>query len=170
MLKAFSSSDWKLPGFLSLPEEPESFPDSLRRAVRLMRAGAAVTIVWGLYVAVLTAVATRYMLSPQGHVTRISGTQLSVMVVVMIVFALVFAAGWLLMARLTQQGRNAGRITSSVLFCFWSVMSYLYVRTVTADPALLAELVLVLVIWLIGLGTVFMLWRPDSSAYFRSAH
>lgn len=167
MLKSFPPGNWKLPDFLTLPEEPDPFPGSLRRAVRLLRAGAAVTVVWGLYVAILTASTTNYMLSPQGRVTRISSGQLTVSVVFMIVVTGVFAAIWLMMARLAQQGRIAARITSTVLFFFWSVMSYLYLGAVTSGPAILAEVVLVLIIWVIGLGAVFLLWRPESSAHFR---
>ncbi|MCL2581249.1 MAG: hypothetical protein FWE35_02215 [Streptosporangiales bacterium] len=167
MLKSFSPGAWKFPGFLTLPEEPESFPAPLRRAVRLMLAGAAVTVVWGLYVAVVTGVNANYMVTPQGKITRIGGAELAVSIVVMVVFTLVFAALWLLMARLTRQGRNAARLTSSVLFFFWSVMSYLYLGSVTEGPAILAEVVLVLVIWAIGLASVFLLWRPESSERFR---
>lgn len=167
MLKSFSPGSWKLPEFLALPEEPGSFPASLRRAVRLMRAGSCVTVVWGLYVAALTAFTPNYMLSPQGKVTRMSGAELTVSVVFMVVVTLVFAAIWLMTARATQQGRNAARITSSVLFFFWSVMSYMYLGAVAGPVSVLAEVVLVLVIWAIGLGAVFMLWRPESSAHFR---
>lgn len=166
MLKSFSAGNWKLPEFLTLPEEPEPFPGSLRRAVRLLCAGAATTVVWGLYVAVITAVSP-YTVSAQGKIVRAGGAQLAIGLVVMVVFTLVFAALWLLMARLAQEGKNSGRIVSSVLFFFWSVMTYLYLGYIASGPAILVEVVLVLIIWLIGLGAVFLLWRPESSAHFR---
>ena len=38
----------------------------------------------------------------------------------------------------------------------------------TAGPLVIIDLLLVFLIWAIGLGALFFLWRPDSSNYFKS--
>lgn len=167
MLKPFSPGNGKLPDFLTLPEEPESFPAPLRRAVRLMRAGAAVTTVWGLYVAIYSVFTTSYTVSAKGQITAVTGPRHVMAVVLMVVFTLIFATAWTQMARMTQQGRNAARVTSMVLFFFWSVMSFLSIGSVSVNIGLAVEVVGILIIWAIGLGAIFLLWRPESSEHFR---
>lgn len=170
MLKPFSPGNGKLPDFLdflTLPEEPESFPASLRRAVRLLRTGAAATTVWGLYVAIYSVFTTSYTVSAKGQITAVTGPRHVMAVVLMVVFTLIFAAAWMQMARMTRQGRKAARSTSMVLFFFWSVMSFLSIGSVSVNIGLAVEVVGILIIWAIGLGAIFLLWRPESSEHFR---
>lgn len=164
MLKSISPGNWPLPAFLALPTEPGGFPDSLRRAVRLLYAGAAATVAWGLCIAIVTP---DYAYTSQGKLIRLGGSQFATTIVVMIVFTAIFAAAWLKLAQLTQRGLGPSRIVCSVLFVLWTVLTYTYIPYFTGGPALIIEAVLTVVIWLIGLGTIVMLWRPESSAFFR---
>lgn len=168
MLKSFSPGGWKLPDLVGAPEALALLPVSLRRAVRLMLAGAAVTAVWGVYVAVLTAVGPHFMIGPSGKKITISGAQLTTSVIFMLVVTLILTAVWVLMARMTQQGRKWTRSTSTALFLLWSYMTFLSIGGVAGGAAVVVEVVILAVIWVIGVSAVFLLWRPESSAYFKS--
>lgn len=134
-----------------------------------MLAGAAVTAAWGIYVAILTAVGPNYMIAPDGKKTAVGGAQLATTVVFMIAVTLILTAAWVLMARTVQQGRNWARITSSVLFILWSYVTFLSIGGVTAGAAVFVEVIAMLAIWAVGLVALVLLWRPESSAYFRAA-
>jgi hypothetical protein len=69
---------------------------------------------------------------------------------------------WLAWAN--KRGKNWARITGTVLFILYTLDMALAL-SVQSAPA--ASLVVSLVLWLIGLGTVIMLWRRESSEFFR---
>lgn len=169
MLKSLSPGSWKLPDLMAAPETLASLPASVRRAVRLMLTGAAVTAVWGVYVAVLTAVGPNYMIGPNGKKMTITGAQLTTSVIFMIAVTLILTAAWVLMARMAQQGRNWARFTSTALFLLWSYVTFLSIGGVAAGAAVLVEVVILIAIWVIGVCALFLLWRPESSAYFSAA-
>jgi hypothetical protein len=91
-----------------------------------------------------------------GH--RFSATPLTITLFV-IFFGLVPVAVWLWMARAVGRGRNWARITSTVLFVL-ATLELISSRGVV--PVFAAALT-----WLIGLGAVWLLWRPASRAFFR---
>ena len=74
---------------------------------------------------------------------------------------------WLWMARATSQGKNWARILSTVLFALATLELLSALEGIGKDgvvQALFAGLT-----WLSGLAAVWMLWRPASSAFFKSA-
>jgi hypothetical protein len=93
---------------------------------------------------------------------------------VWIVFALVVIALWLWMARADGQGRNWARILSTVLFG----LAALQLRGDFTPPVshsgfgatvlYYGGTVLFLAAWLAGAAAVWLLWRPASSAFFKS--
>jgi hypothetical protein len=93
-----------------------------------------------------------------GH--RITATPLTIAVVI-VVLGLVPIALWLWMARAVGQGRNWARILSTVLFTL-ATLQLIESRGV-------AQLFCAALTWLSGLAAVWLLWRPASSAFFRSA-
>jgi len=93
-----------------------------------------------------------------GH--RLTATPLTIAVVI-VVFGLVPIALWLWMARAVGQGRNWARIFSSVLFIL-ATLQLIESRGV-------AQVFCAALTWLSGLAAVWLLWRPASSAFFRSA-
>jgi hypothetical protein len=72
---------------------------------------------------------------------------------------------WLWMARANSQGKNWARIVSTVLFC----LATLDLVGVLGEPKTLLGLIFPLLTWLIGVCTVFLLWRSPSSAFFKGA-
>jgi len=90
-----------------------------------------------------------------------------------LIITLVFLAGlglvglWLWLARATTQGRNWARTGSAVLF---GLASYELLSAIGAiGKNGVANAVFAALTWLSGLGAVWMLWRPASSAFFKSA-
>lgn len=169
MLKSLSPGGWKLPDLVADPEELASLPASPRRAVRLMLTGAAATAVWGVYVAVLTGIGPNFMIGPNGKKITVTGAQLTTSVVFMVLVTLILTAAWVLMARMTQQGRNWARFASTALFLLWSYVTFLSIGGVSGGAAVIVEVALLVAIWVIGAGALFLLWRPESSAHFSAA-
>jgi len=80
-----------------------------------------------------------------------------------IVSGVVGIALWLWMARANGQGKNWARIVSTVLFG----LATLDLIGVFSQPKTVFGLVFPLLTWLAGLGAIWLLWRPDSSAFFK---
>jgi hypothetical protein len=165
MVKSPAALGRKLAGIGVPSQELDALPESMRRAVRFMLAGAGATAVWGLFYVITVAVANA---TATGGGKRLSGSGLAADIIVLALEAVIYIALWVLMARKTQSGRNWARITSSVLFVLWSYQTYLTIGSMTASPILIINLILILAIWGAGLAALIMLWRPQSSAFFRS--
>jgi hypothetical protein len=148
------------------PQQPPA-PAPVRTAVKLMYVGAAVWTVLLISALVLIIVDSK-----AGHAT-VNGHTLhgrSVPITVVAVFGLVVIALWLWMARVTGQGRNWARILSTVLFG----LATLQLRGVFAGPVshlgvglIVLGLIVPVLGWLVGLAAVWLLWRRDSSAFFK---
>ncbi len=123
-----------------VPPEP---PRSVMIAVRLMYAGAALTAI-GLVIGVI-GVAT--------------GEEL---IAVSVISGVIEIGAWLLMARANRSGLKWARIAATVLFALgtWNLISHII------GTATVTNLAYTALMWLVGLGAVFFLWRKDSSAYF----
>ena len=93
-----------------------------------------------------------------GH--RLSATPLTITVVIL-VFGLVPIALWLWMARAVSQGRNWARILSTVLFILATLQ--------LVESRGVAQVFCAALTWLSGLAAVWLLWRPASSVFFKSA-
>jgi hypothetical protein len=92
-----------------------------------------------------------------GH--RLTATPLTITVVI-VVLGLVPVALWLWMARAVGQGRNWARILSSVLFILATLQ--------LIGGQGVAQVFCAALTWLSGLAAVWLLWRPASSAFFKS--
>jgi hypothetical protein len=71
---------------------------------------------------------------------------------------------WLWMAWANNQGKNWARILSTVLFG----LATLDMVGVLTEPKTVYGLVFPVLTWLVGLGAVFLLWRPESTAFFKT--
>jgi hypothetical protein len=83
------------------------------------------------------------------------------------VAGLALIALWLWMARATSQGRNWARILSTVLFGLATLELLSALEGIGKDGV--AQALFAGLTWLSGLAAVWMLWRPASSAFFKSA-
>jgi len=152
------------------PSVPRSAP-TVRAAVRLMYAGAAVsTVNLTMLLAVIGDIKVYHAVL--GH--RLTAAQVSQLttpaITVVIVSALVPIAVWLWMARANGQGRNGARGLSTVLFA----LATLDLTGALGTPGIRESLVpvvfgptLPVLTWLVGLAAIWLLWRPASTAFFR---
>ena len=138
-------------------------PAPVRDAVLLMYGGAVGTAIQLIIALFYIGDIGAYHLTVGTHsLTTAQLVHLRPVIVTLVIFyALVVIALWLWLARAVGRGRNWARILSTVLFgaatlelaglhsagqVFWAVLP-----------------------WLTGLAAVLQLWRPASSAFFRSA-
>ena len=158
-------------GQLGEPPRP-AVPAPVRTAVKLMYAGAAISIV-SLSIALVSIGDTNgYHLRWNGH--SLTAAQIShwrpLIITAAVVGGLIVPAVWLWMARANGRGRNWARIVSTVLFGVATLdMVNVFITPpirVGSAPTVLSWLVPVLS-WLAGLAAVWLLWRPDSSAFFK---
>ncbi len=142
------------------PPRPPA-PAPVRTAVKLMYAGAAVSIVTliislAIAIADVTAAARGRWLGYSLTAARLSHLQ-PLIITLVVISGLAVIALWLWMARANGQGRNWARILSTVL-------AALATLELTTNHGL-AQLSWVATL-LPGLAAVWLLWRPASSAFF----
>ena len=138
-------------------------PPSVVMAVRLMYAGAVVSAV-SLVVGLATVGSLRTALhksQPTLTPTQLHDLQ-TVVVVGSIVIGLISIGLWVWMALMNKAGKSWARIVATVLFGLDTLFLLLGVARAGAAASSLVSIL----IWLIGLGTVILLWRRDSSEYF----
>ena len=135
-------------------------PAPVRTAARFMRGGAISS-------AALVIVALPFAGDLKGNVLghRLTPTPLTITLVILAGLALIGL--WLWMARATSQGRSWARILSTVLFGL-ATLEFLSALEVIGKNGVAQAFVAGLT-WLSGLGAVWLLWRPASSAFFKSA-
>ena len=136
-------------------------PRTVKTAVLLMYAGAAVTAVT-LIVTVVTIHSIESTMETKANYTPQQAHQL---VVAAIVEALITLGLWLLMAWANRSGQNWGRMVATVLFVA-NTIGLLLALLRGADAV---NLVFAVLVWLIGLGAIVLLWRKESSQFFATA-
>jgi hypothetical protein len=144
------------------PAEPlrPPAPAPVLTAARFMHGGAISS-------AALLIVALPFAGDVKGNVLghRLTATPLTITVVILAGLALI--ALWLWMARATSQGRNWARNLSAVLFGLATLELLSALELIGKNGV--AQAFFAALTWLSGLGAVWMLWRPASSAFFKSA-
>jgi hypothetical protein len=144
------------------PQRPPT-PNSVQNAVKLMYAGAGLTAI-ELIVYLVTIGSLRNAIRkafPTYSAARVHQVEVSSIVFTLVI--LLIAIGlWIWMARASAAGRNYARITGTVFFG----LNTLNVLLQLARPHASVALVVILLVWLAGLGAVIMLWRRESGEYF----
>jgi hypothetical protein len=139
-------------------------PPPVMNAVKLMYVGAAVSTVslvitladiGGLKAAIKKA-QPRWTPAQVNQYDRF-------FIIVSLVSGVIGIALWLWMARANTQGKTWARILSTVLFC----LATLDLFGVFGGPKTALGLIFPVLTWLVGLGAVFLLWRPESTAFFK---
>lgn len=140
-------------------------PASVLTAVKLMYAGAVLSAI-GVVVQFIGIPSERAHLRHQ-HNPKLSSDQIHSIVigsvVLIAVIGIVSIGLWIWMARSNGAGKPWARIVSSVLF----VLSTLDLLTSLRELGFQIGLILGLLIWLVGLAAIIMLWRQESTAYFK---
>jgi len=145
------------------PEQPAA-PPSVLTAVKLMYAGAAVSTV-SLVISLVDISGTKAAIrKARPTLTATQVNQLNTFIISLAIVSGVIGIGlWLWMARVNGQGRNWARILSTVLFG----LATLDLFGVLSQPKTLLSLIFPLLTWLVGAGAVFLLWRGESTAFFK---
>jgi hypothetical protein len=148
------------------PQRPPA-PQSVLNAVKLMYLGAAISTA-----SLIASLADIGSIKPaiRSEFPRYSASQINQAFKAFLILALVSAgigiALWILMARANGRGRNWARIVSTVLFA----IETLSVLEVLRGPKTVVGLVFPALTWLVGLGAIWLLWRPESSAFFKTEY
>jgi hypothetical protein len=148
------------------PVEPEQLPapPPVVNAVKLMYVGAAIsTVSLIISLADIGGVKTAIKKAKPSWTAAQVNQYDRFLITVAIVSGVIGIALWLWMARSNNQGKNWARILSTVLFC----LATLDLIGVFSQPKTLLGVVFPVLTWLVGLGAVFLLWRPESSAFFK---
>ena len=146
---------------------PASAPPSVLRAVKVMYAGVAVSLI-GIVIDMTTLSATRAAIikhSPTLTTAQVNSAE-HVEIGLFIASGLIGAALWLWMAQSCRAGKGWARIVSTVLFAI-DTLAVLITNAGTAGGGLTRAYGLV--VWVVGLIAIILLWQRASSGYFRSA-
>jgi hypothetical protein len=144
-------------------EQPPA-PPSVVNAVKLMYVGAAVTTV-SLVISLVEISGTKAAIKkakPTWTAAQVNSFDRFI-IITAVVSGVIGIALWLWMARANGQGKSWARVVSSVLFG----LSTLDLIGVFSEPKTAIGLVFPLLTWVVGLGAVWLLWRPDSTAFFK---
>ncbi len=139
-------------------------PASVVNAVKLMYAGAAVVVVYAI-----VSLATLGSMKAAVHRadTKLTPQQLNgaegILVGSTIIYAVVVGGLWLLMAWANSGPRSWARIVASVLFG----LNTLYMIVIVAAAHSIGSIFPV-ANWLIGAAALYLLWRPDSTAFYNA--
>ncbi len=163
---AFARLEKKLSG--GAPEEP-GLPATMRKAVRFMLAGAAITAVFAVFEVIATIV-DKNSIDINGKPP--TSSQLVTAIIFLIVSYLVYILLWVIMARFNRAGMKWARIVATVLFAISTFQLYETIDSLHGGQVITAADIIYIIItlasWAVGVGAVAMLWRPDSSAYFNA--
>jgi hypothetical protein len=151
-------------------------PPSLRRAVRLMWAGAGLALLGTIVTLVLSGrIKTEVFNAARKNdaIARRSGrtgyTIPQLHTVASVTFAALVAAGiisillWVWMAWANNRGSGWARIIASVLFALITV------EVVLARSRSSVSFLFILLEWVIGLVAIVLLWQRDTTAYIGPA-
>ena len=129
-----------------------------------MNAGAAISTI-SLIISLADISGTKSAIKKaRPNLTTAQINQLNTFIISLaIVSGVLGIALWLWMAWANNQGKNWARILSTVLFG----LATLDLIGVFSQPKTVFGLVFPVLTWLVGLGAVWLLWRPDSSAFFK---
>jgi hypothetical protein len=170
MYQAYPGGDQPSQGFTPTTPTMSSMPQSVARAVKVMYAGAAASLI-GVIVD-LTAIGplrdqirTHDTKNGKPLTTAQVNTLVHLELAAFIVVGLITVGLWIWMARGAAAGKNWARITSTVFFALATISTLTSLAgSLTSGGAARFYGILV---WLIGLVAIVLLWQRTSSDYFR---
>jgi hypothetical protein len=149
---------------------PDDVPGSVRKSVRLMLGGGAVTAVLGAFLVIALIADKNALTDASGK--KVTGGELTSGVVSYALLYVVLVTVWVFMARMNLAGRGWARIVAAVLAAISTINAYSTVNSLKGGQTLtVIDIVLVvgtIVLWVIGVVAAVMLWRAESSAYFKA--
>jgi hypothetical protein len=144
------------------PDRPPA-PSPVQNAVKLMYTGAAVSTVSLIISIINIGSAKAAFKKAHPNLTTAQANQLNSYITASIISGIVGIVLWLWMARANGQGREWARVLSSVLFG----LNTLGLLLAFSQRTVAIVLVFPVLIWLVGLGAVILLWRRESTEFFK---
>ena len=153
------------PGTPEMPEPSRTEPpSSVRNAVRLMYAGAALSVIVVIVTLLTIASLKANILAHYPHYTATQRHNAEVAAVISSIIGGLIAVGlWLWMAWANLRGRNWARIVAAVFFGINTLDLLISFARVHAVGSLIVSIL----VWLVGLGAIIFLFSKESAAYFR---
>ncbi|HEY6790156.1 MAG TPA: hypothetical protein VI365_22895 [Trebonia sp.] len=153
------------PGGSQLPDQRGPAPKSVITAVRLMYAGAAMNAI--SVIVALTAIGSlRTTLKDQTNPvlsTSQVNSAVDLFIATIVIGGLIGIGLWIWMAFMNKAGKNWARITGTAFFGIDTI----FLVSSFARAGVAGSRIITVIIWLIGLGAVILLWRKESTAYFK---
>jgi len=164
MFRSFTAGGKNLPAKSPGSTDPAP-PDTVQQAARYMLVGAVVTAIWQIYWIVVTVAHKASLTGANGK--PVTNSRIAAAILFAILVTILISAIWVLVARLNQAGKNWARYAATVLFALWSYSTYRSIPLVTRGGYWIVNIILMLAILLIGLAVIYLLWRPDSTAFYK---
>ena len=141
-------------------------PPSVRNAVNLMYLGAVLSALNLLLIFAVKSQIKKAVIaaSPSASTTTVNSA-VNVAIAFAVIGGLIGVGIWLWMAAMNKRGRNWARITGTV---FFGIDTLIFLLSFAQHSTVVNEIGSLLT-WLVGLGAVILLWRPESSAYFNAS-
>ncbi len=135
-----------------------------------MLAGGATTAIVGIFLVIATIADKNALTDSSGK--KLSSGEFTSGVIGTIVTYVILVALWVLMARLNRSGYSLARLLAS-FFCAISTWdAYQLVNGLRGGQSVtvidIVYIIGTLAVWIIGVLAVAMLWRSESSAYFKA--
>jgi hypothetical protein len=152
-----------------VPDDSE-VPGPVRKAVRFMLVGGALTAVTGIFLLIATIADKNALTNSSGK--KLSSSEFTSNLVGTVITYLILVVIWVLMARMNRSGYNWARILASVFCAISTYDAYSLVNSLkggtTITVAGIVYIVLTLALWVVGVIAIALIWRSESSAYYRA--
>jgi hypothetical protein len=164
---ALGGLEKKLTG--NVPDDSD-VPGPVRRAVRLMLSGGALTALVGVFLVIATIADKNALTDSSGK--KLTSGELTGSVVYTLVIYVLQVLVWVLMARMNRAGRGWARWVATALAVLSTIDAWSIVNGLRGGETLtvleIIFIVVTLALWIIGAMAAILLWRSESSEYFRS--
>lgn len=163
---ALGGLEKKLTG--SVPDDSD-VPGPVRRSVRLMLVGGALTAAIGVFYVIAMIADKNALTDTSGK--KLTSSELTGSIVYTLIVYLLEVAIWVLMARMNRAGRGWARWVATILAVISTIDAWRIVNGLRGGQTItvlgIVFIVVTLALWLIGATAAILLWRSESSAYFR---
>lgn len=152
--------------------EPDDslIPAPVRRAARLMLAGGGLTALVGAFLVAATIADKNALTDSNGQ--KVTSGQISGDIAWIVIEYVIIVAMWVLMARYNRAGRAWARIVASVFAAISTYDTFGLVNSLTKGEAITVigyvYIISSIAVWALGVVAIAMVWRSESSAYFKS--
>jgi FtsH-binding integral membrane protein len=135
-----------------------------------MLAGGALTAIVCIFLLFATIANKNALTDSSGK--KLSSAEFTSNVVGTAVTYVILVVIWVLMARMNRAGYNWARILASVFCAISTYDAYSLVNSLTGGSTItvagIVYIVFTLALWVVGVIAIALVWRSESSAYYRA--